>query len=69
MKMKIIILGLLICSQVKAQNSEKQIINEDKSYAEKYLRLALNNYSDRTKMSEKLISKRESAISYAELIL
>ncbi|WP_298321353.1 NTF2 fold immunity protein [uncultured Aquimarina sp.] len=67
MKIKIVLLGLIICTQIQAQNSERRIMGKD--YAEKHLMLALKNNADRTKMNEKLIPKKAGAIKYAELIL
>ncbi len=67
MKFKIVLLGLIICTQIQAQNSERRIMG--KEYAEKHLMLALKNNADRTKMNEKLILKEANAIKYAELIL
>jgi len=67
MKFKIVLLGLIICTQIQAQNSDRRVMG--KEYAEKHLMLALQNNADRTKMNEKLILTKTNAIKYAELIL
>jgi len=66
-KLITLIVGFLFLTNIQAQNSERWI--GDKEYAEKHLELALKVNADRNKMNEKLISKKENAIKYAELIL
>ncbi|MGE5943175.1 MAG: YbbC/YhhH family protein [Flavobacteriales bacterium] len=63
----ILIIGILISTNIQAQESEKK--SNDFKHAEKLLEYALKNKSDRTEMKFKLIPKKENAINYAEIIL
>ncbi|MGJ8667834.1 MAG: NTF2 fold immunity protein [Patiriisocius sp.] len=63
----ILIIGILISTNIQAQESEKK--SDDFKHAEQLLEYALKNKSDRTEMKFKLIPKKENAINYAEIIL
>ena len=63
----LLIIGILISTNIQAQESEKK--PDDLKHAEQLLEYALKNKSDRTEMKFKLIPKEENAISYAEIIL
>ena len=63
----ILIIGILISTNIQAQESEKK--SDDLKHAEQLLEYALKNKSDRTEMKFKLIPKKENAINYAENIL
>jgi|TARA_B110000211_G_scaffold29480_1_gene29787 hypothetical protein len=68
MKIRIIlIIGILISTNIQAQDSEKK--SNELKYAEQLLEYALKNKFDRIKMEFKLIPKKENAIKYAEVIL
>lgn len=63
----ILIIGILISTNIQAQESEKK--SDDLKHAEQLLEYALKNKSDRNEMKFKLIPKKENAIKYAENIL
>ena len=68
MKIRIIlIIGLLISTNIQAQEYEKNA--NDLKHAKQLLQYALKNKSDRIDMKFKLIPKKENAINYAEIIL
>lgn len=63
----LVVIGILISISFQAQESEKK--SDDFKQAEQLLESALKNKSDRSEMKFKLISKKENAINYAEIIL
>ncbi|WP_100616386.1 YbbC/YhhH family protein [Confluentibacter citreus] len=63
----ILIIGLLISTNIQAQEFEKK--SDDLKHAQQLLEHALKNKSDRTELKFKLIPKKENAVKYAEIIL
>jgi hypothetical protein len=63
----ILIIGILISTNLQAQESEKKSSNLKQ--AEQLLEYALKNKPERNKMKFKVIPKKGNAINYAEIIL
>lgn len=63
----ILIIGILITTNLQAQESEKK--SDELIHAEQLLDYALKNKSERKIMESPLIPNKENAINYAENIL